>query len=447
MRWEDEPWIKLYTRDTVTWRRWDWEARTVFLHLLRKVDRSGIMELGNEQDAAGAIALLIDVPPAVVDRALPQMLAGEKPSVVIRNSVVVIPAFIEAQSSSTSPSQRQRVHRERKRDYARARALGVVVESDEDGETTEQADERRVTPRDETITKRDKTITKRDNSPVTQEREPRLIGERGTTAGTFGLEDPVAGFEQDVTKRDGSVTKRDGLVTKRDGFVTGCHGLSRAVTNRREEKRSEERGPISAVDADTFNDLVDSKTSATDPSGAGLSDGLSLTLSPPEAPKARGGQRGKAETQRQRAEELWDWYEDTRIKGVQRARRRVATKQQIRQVSELLQSIVTQLGCSPEEAETWFRRFGEGVIRAAAIDEKSRPYSCDDGTFRVNRWNNWYARNEKHFAKAQRTASQAGQEMHPSELSDVDRIRAQREKWAASQDIPDAETMLSTIPN
>lgn len=453
MRWEDEPWIKLYTRDTVTWRRWTWEARTVFLHLLRKVDRSGIIELGDEKDAAGAISLLIDVPPSVVDRALPQLLAGERPSVVVREGVVVLPAFIEAQSSSTSANQRARVHRERKRDYARAKALGVVVEPEDELPESGLGLKQAVTPRDATITFRDQTITKRDVREEAPEREPRLNGKRGTTAGTFGRESGESGFEpgetgigHQVTKRDASVTERDVRITKRDADITDGHAESRMVTNRREEKRREELSPISASAAQDQTTGTDSDGSAVDPSGDDISHGLSLTLSPPETPKPRGGQRTKAETQRHRAEELWDWYEDTRIKRVQRARRRVATKQQLRQLSDLLLAISAQLGCSAEESEVWFRRFGEGVIQAAVRDESSRPYSCDDGTFRVNRWNNWYARNEKAFAKPQRLSA-APADAPEEGLSDVDRIRAQREKWAAQQEIPDSESLSISIPN
>lgn len=43
-----------------------------------------------------------------------------------------------------------------------------------------------------------------------------------------------------VTKRDAPVTKRDDAVTKSDGTVTRRHAPSRAVTNRREQKRTEE---------------------------------------------------------------------------------------------------------------------------------------------------------------------------------------------------------------
>lgn len=46
MNWSDERYVRLFTRDTVTWLRWSFETRAIFCLMLRKVDRSGVLETG-----------------------------------------------------------------------------------------------------------------------------------------------------------------------------------------------------------------------------------------------------------------------------------------------------------------------------------------------------------------------------------------------------------------
>ena len=43
MDWANERYVRLYTRDTVTWKMWPWEARAIFPLLMRKVDRAGVL--------------------------------------------------------------------------------------------------------------------------------------------------------------------------------------------------------------------------------------------------------------------------------------------------------------------------------------------------------------------------------------------------------------------
>jgi hypothetical protein len=47
MRWPDESYVKLYTRDTPTWRAMAWQARALLPLLMRKVDKAGLMECGS----------------------------------------------------------------------------------------------------------------------------------------------------------------------------------------------------------------------------------------------------------------------------------------------------------------------------------------------------------------------------------------------------------------
>lgn len=124
MRWADERYVRLYTRDTIDWNALGWEAQALFVFILRKVDRAGLLELGRQ--GLRGLAALVGMPLDVVERALPLLL--EDRCVEQRGSTVVIPNFIEAQESPQSDAQRKRNQREN--DLARAlleeRALSVT---------------------------------------------------------------------------------------------------------------------------------------------------------------------------------------------------------------------------------------------------------------------------------------------------------------------------------
>jgi hypothetical protein len=115
MDWSDERYVRLYTRDTATWKRLKWEGQTVLMHLLRKVDRAGFFDF----DSAGpedAIAEVTGLPLEIVTVGLERLV--ERGSVVITATSVMLPKFIEAQESVQTDAQRQREYRARKRDTA-----------------------------------------------------------------------------------------------------------------------------------------------------------------------------------------------------------------------------------------------------------------------------------------------------------------------------------------
>lgn len=123
MRWEDEHYVKLYTRDSLTWKSWPWQARTVFLHLVRKVDRAGIMECGSF-DPSRAAALMLDLPPEVVDPGLSALVASG--TVEVGPGVIIIPKFDEAQEAKKSDILRKRDSRQAAKDKARAATQAPV---------------------------------------------------------------------------------------------------------------------------------------------------------------------------------------------------------------------------------------------------------------------------------------------------------------------------------
>jgi hypothetical protein len=116
MRWEDERWVKVYTRDTAEWLALGWEAQALFLLLLRKSDRAGLLHSGRAR--VRGLAALAGMPLEVVERALPLLL--EDGCVQETDKGFLIPNFIAAQEAETSGAQRSRTLRERDRDKALA---------------------------------------------------------------------------------------------------------------------------------------------------------------------------------------------------------------------------------------------------------------------------------------------------------------------------------------
>lgn len=112
MNWSDERYVRLYTRDTVTWKRWSWETRACLALLLRKVDRSGVLDTG-ASDKAEAFALLIEVPIEVASGAITELV--QSGTMVEHATGFLLPTFIEAQEATKSDAARQRESREKRR--------------------------------------------------------------------------------------------------------------------------------------------------------------------------------------------------------------------------------------------------------------------------------------------------------------------------------------------
>lgn len=144
MRFEDERYVRLYTRDTTTWLMLPWQSRAILPQILRKVDRAGILDLG--ADGLEALSAHIQFPLEVVEAGMPELL--RRGVLVMRDDVLLWPKFIEGQEAKQSDRARAKASRERARDMAKAAELGVTIR---DGS---------VTPRDDSGTPRDGTVTR-----------------------------------------------------------------------------------------------------------------------------------------------------------------------------------------------------------------------------------------------------------------------------------------------
>lgn len=127
MRYEDEPYVRLYKRETPEWTLLEWQARLIHPLVLKHMDRAGLLELG--KSGWKALASLLRVPLAFVEVAMPVLL--EDGCVALApdgkgGQVIFAPNFIEAQEASQTDAGRKRAQRERARDRARAATLGLV---------------------------------------------------------------------------------------------------------------------------------------------------------------------------------------------------------------------------------------------------------------------------------------------------------------------------------
>lgn len=127
MNFEDERYVRIYVRDTVTWKLMGWQARCLLPLLLRKVDRAGCVDL----DGAGAegVAALVEIPLEVAEPGFKSLLA--RGVVEVRGDTLIFPKYMSAQEAKQSDKVRQQESRARKRD-AVLRRLPVT---DCDGES------------------------------------------------------------------------------------------------------------------------------------------------------------------------------------------------------------------------------------------------------------------------------------------------------------------------
>jgi hypothetical protein len=120
MNFEDESYVRLYTRDTSTWLRLGFEGQAVLVFLIRKLDRSGVLD-GIEEPATD-VALVTGVPLAIVEVGLPRLL--ERGVLTLRGTQLVMPNYVQAQNARQSDRVRKLESRAR-------RAAGVTFRDEE----------------------------------------------------------------------------------------------------------------------------------------------------------------------------------------------------------------------------------------------------------------------------------------------------------------------------
>ncbi len=111
MDFANERYVRIYTRDTATWKLLPWQGRALLPLIFRKLDRAGMADLGEAETPAEAVAALVDLPEEVCAVGLPALL--KRGVLVLQGGQLRAPKFVEAQECGASGAQRVREHRAR----------------------------------------------------------------------------------------------------------------------------------------------------------------------------------------------------------------------------------------------------------------------------------------------------------------------------------------------
>lgn len=117
MDFTNERYVCLYVRDTTTWKRLPWQARLLLPNILRKCDRSGLLDLEGMTPAA-CVALHVDLPIDFLIEALPPLFRPMDPNdpttaiLTLTPTAIFWPKFADGQDTAKSDKQRQRESRE-----------------------------------------------------------------------------------------------------------------------------------------------------------------------------------------------------------------------------------------------------------------------------------------------------------------------------------------------
>jgi hypothetical protein len=121
MLWEDERYVRVFTRDTADWLALSFDAQSLYLAIERKVNRAGILQLGRQGKRAVAVAIGHAHLWSRLEPALEELLADG--CVQVNGDVLVLPDFLVQQETPQSDRARKRAERER----AAARAVSQNV--------------------------------------------------------------------------------------------------------------------------------------------------------------------------------------------------------------------------------------------------------------------------------------------------------------------------------
>jgi hypothetical protein len=155
MRWEDERYVRLYTRDTPEFLALSWHARGLFSLILRKVDRAGVLALGRLK--LRGVAVAIGAPAAEIDPYLAELLADGCIVFDEERAALWLPNFLAAQEAPQSDRARAKASRERAQIEfgGSVRAAVAARASVTKRDPIESQDVTRVTDRDAAVSRRE----------------------------------------------------------------------------------------------------------------------------------------------------------------------------------------------------------------------------------------------------------------------------------------------------
>jgi hypothetical protein len=113
MDWQNERYIRFYTRETAETRSWSWQARAIWPWLMARCDRAGVLQVRNHGKRHAILAAFLNMPTDVVAQGIADLI--EDGCIVEREDGFLIRNFLDAQEVPISDSQRQRDSREKRR--------------------------------------------------------------------------------------------------------------------------------------------------------------------------------------------------------------------------------------------------------------------------------------------------------------------------------------------
>lgn len=122
MDWENERYVRLYTRDTVDDAVLSWEADALWTKLMRKFDRAGVLPMSRH--GWKGVAALTRMPLDVVEVAIEELLTDGR--IELRGDWLFAPNFMAAQECKQSDKQRSSESRARRRERAKAAERGLL---------------------------------------------------------------------------------------------------------------------------------------------------------------------------------------------------------------------------------------------------------------------------------------------------------------------------------
>jgi len=127
LRYEDEPYVRVYTNDTIEWELLPWQSRAIYPLIQRKADRIGVIELGRH--GVRGLAHAIKMPNEVVEVGLAGLLDDHW--VEQHEQTIVVVDHVRAQETKKSDNQRKREQRERDHALVRTRQPADVTKRDQ----------------------------------------------------------------------------------------------------------------------------------------------------------------------------------------------------------------------------------------------------------------------------------------------------------------------------
>jgi len=110
MDFSDEHYVRIYSRDTKTWLRWGWEGQAVFMFVVRKLDKAGVLD--EIDDQIEDVALITGLPVDVVRVGLPKVL--QSGTFELSGNKLVCPKYLDANTARKSDKLRAQESRERR---------------------------------------------------------------------------------------------------------------------------------------------------------------------------------------------------------------------------------------------------------------------------------------------------------------------------------------------